>query len=148
MSAASAEISGKRLPDFGSGRVRVSVKQRLCGHDHPVDTVAALRRLLGDESLLQWMRLVDGTERFQRDHRGIADGRQREHAGADRLGADDRGARAALRKAAPEFRSVEAEIVAQNVKQRRLAAGRDGMLGGVYVYMERLGNRILLVRWV
>jgi hypothetical protein len=148
MSAASAEISGKRLSDFGSVRVRVSVKQRLCGHDHSVDTVAALRRLLGDESLLQWMQLVDGTEPFERDHRGIAHARQWQHAGTDRLGADDRGARAALRKAAPEFRSVEAEIVAQNVKQRRLAVGRDGVFGGVYAYMERFGNRILLVRWV
>jgi hypothetical protein len=64
MSAASAEISDKRLADFGSGRMRIPVEECLCGHDHPVDAIAALRCLLGNQSLLRWMRLVDGAEPF------------------------------------------------------------------------------------
>jgi hypothetical protein len=143
MGAASAEISSKRLTDFGSGRMWVPVEERLCGHDHSVDTVTALRCLLGNESLLKWMGLVDSTKPFQRNHRCGADGRQREHTGADSLGADYGGARTALRKAASKFRSIKAEIIAQNVEQRRVAIGRDDALGRVYMDAERFRHRIL-----
>jgi hypothetical protein len=144
MSAAAAEISGKRLVDFGSGRVWVPVKDNLCGHDHSVNAISALRCLLGNERLLKWMWLIDGAEPFQRDHRRVADRRQREYTGAGSLGANNGGARAALRKAASKLRSIEAEIIAQDVEKRRVPLSRDGMFSAVYVDAERFRHRILL----
>src|SRR5262249_13940431 len=44
MGAAAAQVERQALAHLGIGRMRVAVEQRLRGHDHAVDAVAALRR--------------------------------------------------------------------------------------------------------
>jgi hypothetical protein len=68
MSPAATKILRQGLTNFGAGRVLVSVKERFCGHDHSVDAIATLRRLLCNERLLKRMWLSDGPESFERDH--------------------------------------------------------------------------------
>ena len=58
MRAAAAEIVGERLLDVGIARLLVRAQQRRRLHDHAVDAVAALRRLLVDKGLLHRMRLL------------------------------------------------------------------------------------------
>src|SRR3546814_10671908 len=62
MRSAAAEITLQRLLDVAVARIGVFVEQRLRGHDHAVDAVAALRGLLVDEGLLDRVRLVDRSE--------------------------------------------------------------------------------------
>src|SRR5688500_2990982 len=54
--AAAAQIVGERLPDLGVARALVLREQVGGLHDHAVDAVAALHRLLLDEGLLQRVR--------------------------------------------------------------------------------------------
>src|SRR5437016_2694426 len=58
MGAAAAEIEHQPFAHLRLGRVWGAVQNGLGGHDHAVDAIAALRRLLVDESLLQRMRLL------------------------------------------------------------------------------------------
>src|SRR4051794_26128176 len=57
--AAAAQIVGERLLDVAVRGVAVPVEQLLGHHDHAIDAVAALHRLLVDEGLLDRMRLLD-----------------------------------------------------------------------------------------
>src|SRR5690606_12307068 len=66
MRAAPAEIAGQRLPDDTLVRSRIPPQQRRRLHDHAGDAVAALRRLLVEKRLLQWMEVVRRAESFQR----------------------------------------------------------------------------------
>src|SRR5438128_1017294 len=63
---AAAQIAGKSQPDLGLARLLDAVEQRFGQHDHAGDAVAALRRLLGDESGLQRVRVLGGAEAFER----------------------------------------------------------------------------------
>ena len=58
MGAAAAQIAVQRLLDVVARRMRIPVEQRLRGHDHATDAVAALGGLLVDESLLQLARML------------------------------------------------------------------------------------------
>ena len=71
--AAAAEIAGERLAHVGFGRLRLAVEQLLGRHDHAVDAVAALRRLLVDEGLLQRVRLLERAEPLERGDLGVAE---------------------------------------------------------------------------
>jgi hypothetical protein len=66
--------------------------------------IAALRGLLIDEGLLQWMQLVEGAEPLQRGDLVRTEVRDRHHAGAHGRAVDEHRAGAALRTAATEFR--------------------------------------------
>ena len=65
MRPAAAEIVCERLLDFRLGRLLVGGEERGRLHDHAVDAVAALRRLLFDEGFLHGMRACRRAEPFQ-----------------------------------------------------------------------------------
>src|SRR5437764_134238 len=96
MRPATAEIVGERLFDLSLARVPLSAKEGGCLHDHAVDAVAALHRLLVDEGLLDGMRLLGRAEAFQRRDLAGADAGNRKLTGAHRRAVDDHGAGAAL----------------------------------------------------
>ena len=90
-------------------------------HDHAVDAVAALHRLLLDEGALHRVQIFRRAQPFQRDDLvAVADRGQRQHARAHGLAVDVHGAGAALREAAAEARPVQSEIVAQHIEQRHV----------------------------
>src|SRR5438105_4866840 len=59
---APAEHAGHRLLNLLFVGLRILVQKRLGGHDHAIDAKAALRGLLFDKGLLQWMWLLDGAQ--------------------------------------------------------------------------------------
>src|SRR5580700_8069351 len=111
---------------FASGRPPVASRgsavwpnaEGAAGHDHAVRAIAALGGLFGDEGRLDLVRIFGRAEAFLRRHRAAADLRHRHLAGSDRLALDHHRACAALPEAAAEFRSLQPERVAQNVKKR------------------------------
>src|SRR6266516_3738564 len=107
MRAAAAQIGGEPLAHLLLGRLRNAVEDLLRGHDHAVDAIAALRRLLLDEGALQRMRVVDRAEPLDRGDVHLADRADRRDARPRRTPADENGAGATLRKPAAEFRAVE-----------------------------------------
>src|SRR5262249_58570090 len=73
MGAATAEILRKRRADLLLGRL--ACRPQECGrlHDHAVDAVTTLHGLLGDERLLQGMRLGGRAEALERYHMPACD---------------------------------------------------------------------------
>jgi hypothetical protein len=72
------------------------IEKRLCGHDHAVDAIAALGRLLINERLLDQVRVLGRAEPFERRDPGV---RRRNHwhdTGANRPTIHDHGARPTL----------------------------------------------------
>jgi len=125
MRATAAEIVAQRGERFLFRRLRVDREQRLGGHDHAVEAVAALRGLLVDESLLHHVRLVACAEAFERHDVAPGATADRNDAGAGGHAIDQDSAGAAFTQAATVFRAVESEVVAQHIEQRRLALCRD-----------------------
>src|SRR5687767_6758451 len=80
--AAAAQVGCERLPDLILTRVPVRCEQRGGLHDHAVDAVAALHRLLLDEGLLQRVRPLRGAQPFERDDLLAGGGRDRHAARA------------------------------------------------------------------
>src|SRR5215470_5812754 len=112
MGPAAAQIAGESQPDLGLARLLFAVEQRFGQHDHAGDAVAALRRLLRDESGLQGMRLFDGTEAFERGDFRLPEHTNWRDAGAHRRAVDEHRAGAALAKPAAELGCIEAKIIA------------------------------------
>src|SRR5215469_6443594 len=112
--AATAEVSGQRFLDLTIRGLWIGIEQHLGAHDHAVDTIAALHRLLIDKSLLQGVKFLGRSESFESGHRTIGRGLDLSHAGANRA-VHDHGASTALSKPAAEFRPVELQLVAQDV---------------------------------
>src|SRR5882757_6948696 len=139
MGAAAAEVERQSFAHLLLAGMRLGVENRLGGRDHAVDAVAALGRLLGDEGLLQRMRLFHAAQAFDGDDLGLADLRQRYHAGARRLSIDQDRAGPALPQAAAEFGAIEAEIVAQDVEQRRVRLGRNAAHRAVHLQTDGHG---------
>src|SRR6266567_9339856 len=111
MSAATAQIGGEAVAHLLLARLRNAVEQLLGAHDHAIDAIAALRRLLLDEGALQRMGFLGGAEAFDRGDVDFADRADRGHARAHRTPADEDRAGAALGKPAAELGAVEPEIV-------------------------------------
>src|SRR5947209_20202158 len=80
MRAAAAEIAAEGLLDLAIARVRGALEQRLAGHDHAVDAVAALGGLLLDERLLERMRRARRAESFERRYPNARRLRERHRA--------------------------------------------------------------------
>src|SRR2546425_4450772 len=97
MGPAATEVAGERLLDLAFGWIRLAVEERLGGHDHAVDAVAALHGLLLDESFLERVRFVRGAEPFERGDLLADSPRHRRGARPDRVAVQEDGARPALR---------------------------------------------------
>jgi hypothetical protein len=123
---AAAERAVHRLANLRVGRVRVAIEQRLGSDDLAVLAEAALRHLLVDPRLLDRMQPSVRRQPFERGDLGPHRGHRR-HAGAHGGAVDDHRARAALPEPASEARPLQAEIVAQDVQQRRRGFDVDRM---------------------
>ena len=124
--AAAAEVGRQMGADLLLGRARVALEQRLGAHDHAGDAVAALRRLLGLEGVLQRAGLVVGAQAFERARpcarRSAATGTGRRRPACRR--------RSTVQaphwpSPQPNLAPFSAEIVAQHVEQRRVGVDVD-----------------------
>src|SRR3984893_18322261 len=106
-------------------RVAIAIQKDLRGHDDSVRAITALCGLLGDECLLQSVRIFQGAQSLKRGHVMVPSVPERRRAGSDQIAADYRSAGSALPESAPEFRPVQSEVVPQNVEQGRVGAGVD-----------------------
>src|SRR5262245_28673443 len=116
---AAAEVVLERLPNVSVGRARrprIEEGRRL--HHHAVDAVAALRRLLVDERPLHRRGLPGCSQALQRDHLARAHPGDGERAGPHRFAVDQHGARAALGQPTAVLRTVQGEVVAEDVEER------------------------------
>src|SRR6202012_5523508 len=96
-------------------------------HDHAVETIAALRGLLGDEGILDGIGVVARAEPFERYDLAADAAFNRNDAGPRRYAVNQPRAGAALAEAAAIFRSVKFEIVAQDVEQGGIGRRADLM---------------------
>ena len=114
--------------------------------DHAVVAVAALRRLLVDQRLLQRMQRrrlrqalllrIQRRQALERGHRLAGDRRDRRHAGADLDAVGEHRAGAALREPAAEARSFELELVRQHVEQGRVRACASPASPAIHLDLE------------
>src|SRR5207244_7145165 len=121
MAATAADIVVERGGDLAARRRRVLVEERLCRDQDAREAIAALTGLLVEKRLLQRVWPLRSAEPLDRQHRLAGDGRQRLAAGFFRLPVDQHHAGAALLGAAAKTGADEAQMVAQDVEQRRVA---------------------------
>src|SRR3981189_2300467 len=96
MRAATAQIIAQRFKHFGFGRVRGAHQQRLGGHDHAIEAIAALRGLFPDEGVLHRIGTIARAKTFERHNVALDAAADRNHAGACRDAVDKYGASAAF----------------------------------------------------
>ena len=84
MRATAAEITVQRLFDLSIGGLGSFIEQGFRGHDHAVDAVAALRRLLINESLLNLVEFLGCAQTFYRGDPLVLYGADRRDTGTDR----------------------------------------------------------------
>src|ERR1700689_4430345 len=89
--------------DFFFRGLGILVEKNFGGKNHATQAIAALRGFLIDERLLNRMRLVDGSQTFERDDLESLHRFHRSSAGANRLSLHHDGAGSALPEATPEF---------------------------------------------
>src|SRR5215469_13768833 len=110
MRAAAAEIVAQRFADLSFRWSRRAQQQRLRGHDHAVEAIAALRGLLVDESLLNGIGMLASAEAFEGHDLAAFAAFDRDHARARCHAVDQHGAGSALAEPAAIFRAVQCEI--------------------------------------
>ncbi len=135
MRAASAKIAGECLSNLFVAWISRLAQKRGRLHDHAVDAITALHRLLVDKRLLHGMGPLGSSEPFQSNHLSVAHRRHGSNARADRVTADVDRAGAALAKTTSKSRAVQAQIVTQRIEERHVrVVDRD--LGGLSVDVE------------
>jgi len=132
MRTAAAEIPRQRFFDLAVGRFGIFIQQGFARHDHAVDAVATLGRLLIDEGLLNFVHLLGRAQAFERSNRFILHGAHRSDTGADGIAVHDDRACAALSETAAEFRPVQPEIVTESVEQRHIGLGLDRLIFAIH----------------
>jgi hypothetical protein len=101
------------------------VEQRLGRDQDAGEAIAALAGLLVEKGPLQRVRLLRRPQPLDGEDRLARHCRQRLAAGFFGVAVDQHHTAAALFLAAAEFRSHQAEVIAQNIEQRRVRVGRD-----------------------
>src|SRR5207302_7563767 len=127
-----AEMPVHMATDLGRGGPRVLREKFRALDQHAVVAVAALWRLLLDESLLQWMQRwrlrqalllgIPGRQAFERGHRLVRDIADRGNAGADFDPVSQHRTGAALSEPAAKARPAQLKLVGEDIKQRCIRA--------------------------
>jgi len=118
MRPAPAQDACERLLDLFVGGMGILIEKGLRGENYAVDAVPALRCLLVDEGLLDRMRMLDGPEPLQREDLLVSGCRNGSDTRVDRFTIRKDGARSALGEPATKLRSIQPEVVPQDVEQR------------------------------
>src|SRR6185437_15638902 len=145
--AASAQNAVQCVLDIVAAGLRVVVEQCLGRHDHAVHAIAALHRLLIDESLLERVRFIDASQALERGDLVACRGRQRHDTGSYGRAVHDNGAVHACGQAAAEFRPMQFEVVAQRVQQHAVGRRIDHMILAVDIDGDGIGHELLFLTY-
>ena len=135
MRAATTQVAGQGGLDLAVGGLGSFIEQRLGRHDHAVNAVTALHRLLVDKGLLDLVHLLGRAQAFESGDRFVLSRADGSDAGANGVAVHDDGASTALGQAAAEFRAIEFKIVTQSVEQGHVGLCVDGLI--LTVYLQR-----------
>ena len=116
MRAATAKIGPHVIADFIVCRIRLGVQQCLRAHHHSGNAIATLRGFLVDKRLLQFVRLAILEQPFERRDLAVTHCGDWQDAREGWAPVDMNGASTALPQAAAESRTVQSDIVPQNIK--------------------------------
>ena len=97
MRAATTEVAGQGGLDLVIGGLGILIEKSLGRHDHAVDTVTALRRLLVDKGLLDIVHPLDRPRTVERGDGFVLRCADWSNAGTKGVTVHDHGASAALR---------------------------------------------------
>ena len=111
--------------------IAFSSKQSDGRDNHAVEEVAALRRLLLNESRLQRMGRVVRAEPFERRYRSIDHSAEWDRTGTLSMVVDQDSASAALAWSTSVFRTVLTEVVAKNEEEGRLRISGNALFAAV-----------------
>src|SRR5579871_6119699 len=132
-------MSVHRRADLILTRILRRRKQVSSLNHHPILAITAMRHLHIDPRLLQRMQRRSSRSRrlrlrspqrrkpFQRRNALVRHRRHRRDAGADLLSVQQHRAGTTLRKTTTKPRTMQMELVMQNVKERGIKAGLDAM---------------------
>src|SRR5262249_23042091 len=135
IAAASTDVAVHGLVDLLVGRRRRLRQQRGRLHDLAGLAIAALRHAHVAPGDLDGM-VALGVEALDGDHRLARDVGHRDAAGADRFAVEMNRAGAAERDAATEFRSGQAELVAQVPQERHRRVAVEAALLSIHTYAD------------
>src|SRR5437763_669547 len=140
--AAAAEVAVQGGCNLRVARVLLAPEERDGRDDDAVDAIAALDRLLVDERLLDRMQSSGVGPADPFDGRDVVTGCRPQRRIARRHGipVEENVARATLAGAAAESRSLELQVVAKNIKKRRVRLGLDLVVAAVNTELERLSH--------
>jgi hypothetical protein len=128
--AAPAQVAVQGLPDVFARRGGVLLQQVHRGHHHARGAVAALSGLLVEEGLLDRMQAAAGRQPLDGRDRAVR-ARDRQVAGGPGAPVDQHEARPAQAQPATEARPGEAQVMAENIEQRRVGLAADGVLNAI-----------------
>jgi len=137
MRATAAKIVAQRIQRLFLGGMGIALQQRLGGHDHAAQTIAALRGLLTDKGILHRIGIVARAEAFEGYDVASDTARDRDHASPRRHLIDQHGAGAAFAKTAAEFGAVQFKIIAQHVEQGGVRRGANVVDPAVHPEADR-----------
>lgn len=140
--AATAQVELKLVANLLFGGMWLTVEQGLQGHDHAVDAITALCGLLVNEGLLNGGGLVGRAQTFQRSDLMACDPFNGYDARACGDAVNQHSTGSAFAQATAKFGTVQLEVVAQYIKQRRVWLDLDRMGLTVDVEGECLGPAI------
>ena len=117
MRAAATQIGRQGLTYLHVGGMRVATQQSHRHHQHAIQTIAALRGLGINESLLHRMGLLRIAQTLQCGDVSVLHFQRRYNASTSGATVDQHGASTALAQAATEFGAVEPQVIAQHMQQ-------------------------------
>ena len=122
------------------------VEQGLCRHQHARGAIAALRRKMLHEGVLQRMQIRPILDAVERLHRPAFNGLRERQAGEVRIAVDQYRAGAASALAAAEFGRQIADEIPQGGQQIAAAIDEDGDVAAVMAELQGgLGHRLSLL---
>src|ERR1700722_4088118 len=142
---AAAQDARHSFLDFFFRGLGMFVEKSFGRKNNSVQAIAALRGLLFDERFLNGVRLVNRAQSLELDNFDALHRFHRCDAGANSLALHNNRAGSALSEAAAEFRSAQAKIVNQQVKQRRCRIDIEAVSLPVYVQRNEahIGMKLL-----
>ena len=136
MRSATAEVMAQRLANCVFVGIGIAIEQGCGGDDHAVQAISALSRGLVDKGRLDRMQTLGCPKAFKCDDTSRADRTERHRAGPDGTAVYENGASTAFAEPATVFRTIQGEIVSEDIEKWCFRACFDALDGVVHIQTE------------